>query len=408
MTVEPHATSVIARAAVPEQGRGPVAWWRRRREARELDEYARYLGWQWTDTVDGAHLVHHTTSAARIPHTSVPQLVAVEAGPPLTLVVRMLPGQVVDDYRAQAHRIAEGMGVPMVRVTPFRHGWLRVALLVRDPLTTPMPLPYRPPGTPAAAPVLLGADEFGKPVTISFAERVHLIVQGRTGSGKSRLSYAVLQQLAAAPDALIAGCDPSSVLLRPFAGSRHARWQSLGADVDEHARLLDALVAELDARLARIPQRADVLPLDAVTPTLFVVLEEWLALLGMAGSDRKLRERLAVAARRLAAEGGKVGIRVIMLPQRAEANEVGGSLLRGQFAYRVSLPVDNVDAVRLLHPAATIAEAEAHVRAGIPGVALVDAPGRTFGRLRTPWMPDYGTYWDAIESLTAGTATGEC
>lgn len=399
MTLEPHTTAVVARSAVPEQGRGPVAWWRRRREARELDEYARYLGWQWTDTVDGAHLVHHTVTAARIPHTSVPQLVAVEAGPPLTLVVRMLPGQVVDDYRAQAHRLAEGMGVPMVRVTPFRHGWVRVALLVRDPLTTPMPLPYRPPGTSATAPVLLGADEFGKPVTISFADRVHLIVQGRTGSGKSRLSYAVLQQLAAAPDALIAGCDPSSVLLRPFAGSRHARWQSLGADVDAHARTLDALVAELDGRLARIPQRADVLPLDAGTPLLFVVLEEWLALLGMAGADRKLRERLAVTARRLAAEGGKVGIRVIMLPQRAEANEVGGGLLRGQFAYRVSLPVDNVDAVRLLHPAVSVPAAEDHVRNGRPGVALYDAPGQA-GRLRTPWMPDYSEYWDAIVTAT--------
>jgi hypothetical protein len=49
-------------------------------------------------------------------------------------------------------------------------------------------------------------------------------------------------------------------------------------------------------------------------------------------------------------EGGKVNVRVIMLPQRAEAYDVGGGLLRGQFAYRLTLPVDNVDAVRLVHP----------------------------------------------------------
>jgi S-DNA-T family DNA segregation ATPase FtsK/SpoIIIE len=132
-----------------------------------------------------------------------------------------------------------------------------------------------------------------------------------------------------------------------------------------------------------------------------VVLEEWLALLGLAGSDKKLRERLTVAVRRLAAEGGKVGLRVIMLPQRAEANEVGGGLLRGQFAYRVTLPVDNVDAVRLLHPTVPTPQAEAHVLSGEPGVALYDAPGRAFGRLRTPWMDDYGTYWDSIKTLTA-------
>jgi S-DNA-T family DNA segregation ATPase FtsK/SpoIIIE len=379
-----------------------MSWWRRRAEERDLDQQARYLTWQWNDTADGANLVHRGQSAAGISHTSIPALVFIEAGPPLTLIVRMLPGQLVDDFRAQAHRIAEGMGVPMVRISTERHGWVRVALLARDPLTTPMPLPHRPAGTSALAPLLLGADEYGRPVTISFGDRVHMIVQGRTGSGKSRLSYALLQQLAAAPDALIAGCDPSSVLLRPFAGSRHARWQVLGNDVDAHARLLDALVAEMDRRLARIPARCDVLPLEDA-PMLFVVLEEWLALLGLAGSDRKLRDRLALAARRLAAEGGKVNVRVIMLPQRAEATEVGGGLLRGQFAYRLSLPVDNVDAVRLLHPAATVPQAEVHVRTGQPGVALVDAPGRELGRLRTPWMPDYGAYWDAITTLTAAT-----
>jgi S-DNA-T family DNA segregation ATPase FtsK/SpoIIIE len=136
---------------------------------------------------------------------------------------------------------------------------------------------------------------------------------------------------------------------------------------------------------------------------LFVVLEEWLALLGLAGGDKKLRERLTVAVRRLAAEGGKVNLRVIMLPQRAEANELGGGLLRGQFAYRLTLPVDNVDAVRLLHPSAQTPEAEAHVRLGQTGVALYDAPGHEFGRLRTPWMPDYGSYWDAIKALTTTT-----
>ncbi|HVL83210.1 MAG TPA: FtsK/SpoIIIE domain-containing protein, partial [Pseudonocardia sp.] len=386
---------------VPRQRGGPLEWWRRRREARHLDEMARYLGWQWDDTVDGANLVHRSATAAGIRHTSCPEVWWVEAGPPLTLIVRMLPGQVLADFEAQAHRIAEGMGVPMVRISSHRHGWLRVSLLVRDPLTTPMPLPARPAGTSATVPVLLGADEYGRPVTVDFGQRVHLIAQGRTGSGKSRLSYAILQQLAAAPDALIAGCDPSSVLLRPFRGTRHARWQVLGADVAAHAGLLDRLCAEMDDRLAAIPHRADVLPLTADRPMVFVVLEEWLALLGLAGSDRKLRDRLALAARRLAAEGGKVGFRVIMLPQRAEANEVGGGLLRGQFAYRITLPVDNVDAVRLLHPAATLPTAEAHVRDGQPGVALYDAPGHPFGRLRTPWMPDYGDYWDAVQTLTA-------
>ena len=185
---------------------------------------------------------------------------------------------------------------------------------------------------------------------------MHLIVQGRTGSGKSRLSYGLLQQLAAAPDAIIAGSDPSSVLLRPFEGTRHAPWQVLGGDVAAHAELFDGLVAEMDTRLAAIPPRTDVLPLTVQHPMVFVVLEEWLALLGLTGGDKKLRDRLTVAVRRLAAEAGKVNMRLILLPQRAEANELGGGLLRGQFAYRLTLPVDNIEAIRLLLTAEEVAE----------------------------------------------------
>ena len=63
--------------------------------------------------------------------------------------------------------------------------------------------------------------------------------------------------------------------------------------------------------------------------------------------------------------------------------------------------MDNVEAVRLLHPTVPGPLAEAHVTHGRPGVALYHAPGQELARLRTPWMPDYGAYWDAIKSLTS-------
>ncbi|MGH3925825.1 MAG: hypothetical protein ACRDTT_23685, partial [Pseudonocardiaceae bacterium] len=123
-------------------------------------------------------------------------------------------------------------------------------------------------------------------------------------------------------------------------------------------------------------------------------------LLGLAGGDKKLRDRMTLAVRRLAAEAGKVNMRLIMLPQRAEANELGGGLLRAQFAYRLTLPVDNVESVRLLHPTVATAVADEHVTRATPGVALYHAPGRELGRLRTPWIADYATYWDTIKALT--------
>ncbi|MGH3826083.1 MAG: hypothetical protein ACRDQX_02755, partial [Pseudonocardiaceae bacterium] len=222
-----------------------------------------------------------------------------------------------------------------------------------------------------------------------------------TGSGKSRFTYGLLQQLAADRDALITGCDPSSVLLRPFLGSRHAPWQTLGSDPGEHATLLDRLVREMDTRLGAIPDRCDVLPLTDRHPMMFVVLEEWLAVLGLAGADKKLRDRLAAAVRRLATESGKVNMRLIMLVQRAEANEMGGGLLRSQFAWRITLPVDNVESIRLLHPTVPLPLADAHVTHAQPGTAIYHAPGQDLGRLRTPWMGDYTQYWDSIKALTA-------
>jgi hypothetical protein len=103
-------------------------WLQRRREADELALWASEVG-QWNDAMDGTDLAHHTVTAARLPFLVAPQVQSVDPGPPVTLV-RMLPGQLVDDFQAQTHRIAAGMDVPMVRVTPCGHGLIKVTLLV--------------------------------------------------------------------------------------------------------------------------------------------------------------------------------------------------------------------------------------------------------------------------------------
>lgn len=386
-----------------------VGWWGWRARRREEVRRARWMmavGGRWADAVAGADLVRRTTTGGGMACTVTPIVRSADPGPPVTLMVALVTGQVVGDFQAQAHRLAEGMGVCAVRMSAAGRGWMRVTLVSTDALARPVQLPARPAGTSSGVPVMVGADEEGHPVVVDFRERVHLIVQGRTGSGKSRLSYSLLEQLAADPDALIAGSDPSSVLLRPFRDSRHAPWQTLGSNPAEHVGLLERLVAEMDTRLSAIPDRCDTLPVTGEHPMVFVVLEEWLALLGLAGSDRKLRDRAVLAVRRLATESGKVGMRLILLAQRAEANEMGGGLLRGQFAYRITLPVDNIDAVRLLHPTVALPVAEAHVAHGRAGVALYDAPGHGLGRLRTPQVGDYATYWDTITALAGAAGQG--
>jgi hypothetical protein len=62
---------------------------------------------------------------------------SVDLGPPVTLLVEMLPGQVVGDFEAKADRIADGMGVAKVHIEPYDQGWIRVVLL--DEQDVPLP-----------------------------------------------------------------------------------------------------------------------------------------------------------------------------------------------------------------------------------------------------------------------------
>ena len=109
------------------------AWLQRRQEERALERWATELGWKWSDAADIAHLTRHSTTAAKIPLTVAPQVHSVELGPPVTLLVRMLPGQIVDDFEARAHRLAAAMDVPAVHIEPYEPGWVKVVLLDEEP-----------------------------------------------------------------------------------------------------------------------------------------------------------------------------------------------------------------------------------------------------------------------------------
>ena len=121
----------------------PDPWWtprwlRRRREEDVLSRWATEVMWQWSDTMEGTHLSHPSRTAGGIHHIVAPQVRSVDPGPPVTLLVRMLPGQLAEDFEAESHRIAEGMGVPAVRIVPRAAGWIQVFLLVSESLSTAM------------------------------------------------------------------------------------------------------------------------------------------------------------------------------------------------------------------------------------------------------------------------------
>ncbi|MEQ3551168.1 FtsK/SpoIIIE domain-containing protein [Pseudonocardia nematodicida] len=318
----------------------------------------------------------------------VPRVEFVRLGPPTVLTVRLTPGMLPEDVTGQARRIARSMGAQSLRVEPRGYSHVLVTLLAEDPLATVLSLPVGP----LSGPVALGSDEHGQDVTAEPGDLGHIAVQGATGSGKSVFLYSLLSQLAERDNITVDGIDPSGILLRPFSHS------VLGlpdpAIVEDR---ISRYVTEMDQRISRIPHDRDSLPESEGLR--FLVFEEYPGLLRyLDAADSKIGKRVRSYVARLLAEGRKAGIRVVLVAQRSEASVVG-STERGQCSTRISLRVDNYDAVKLLHPDADQDTAAAHASA-LPGVALVSSPGKPLTRIRSPFL-SYSDYVSRVSGRDA-------
>lgn len=365
----------------------------RHRPSRADQEDAERLAWAWRLACIGVGLVHvvHTVTG---PTESTPKVIGVHLDRWPRLVVALLPGQLITDVRAVAHRLAPHLGAVALRIEPRSLTHIAVTLLDRDPLAETLPL------TPGPG-VLLGRDEDGTDLRAEPVELPHTICQGVTRSGKSAWTYGLLAQLAHRPDVLIAGCDPTGLLWRPFTGTRHADWQASGlADLGVHEKVLTRVVEEMDARIRDLPAHRDSIEVGPDRPLIFVVLEEYPGLLRVLdaaktrGDDPGVRVRALVS--RLLAEGAKAGIRVVILTQRAEAAVVG-AFERAMCSLRISFRCDNRASVELLHPGAPPAVADPHTTA-LPGIGLMSRPGHDLTRFRAPYLGSYAEYALAITS----------
>ena len=353
----------------------------RRREVVETQTVVDEIVASWHAACSGAGLVRNVQTVSGLTEVT-PRVSLVVLGPPVRLSVELPAGLLADDIRAAAPRIAPHLGVAGLRVEPRGHGeWAVVTLLDHDPVGDTYCLP---PG-PLTGPVLLGRDEHGEDVTADPLDLGHIVVQGATGSGKSVWLYSLLTQLAefarAGYPIEISGIDPSGISLRPFTAS-----SVLGlTDPFEVEAYLAKKVELMDSRIREIPDDADILPVDSQHSVQVIVMEElpglwrWLDAI-----DSKAAKRCRALLARLLAESRKARCTVILVAQRAEASIIGG-FERGQCATRLSFAVDNLDAVRLLHPDATAEIAGRHATER-PGIALLSGPGRALTRMRAPYI----------------------
>ena len=202
----------------------------------------------------------------------------------------------------------------------------------------------------------------------------HTVISGATRYGKSVASYIILSKLADRQDIAVVGVDPSGILLGPWAELNHLHpWYALGTspdDLDHAVDVLTALVNLMDRRIADLLVHG----VDKITdftpghPAVVVVLEEYAGLLSaLELHDKKAAKTATALVGRLLREGAKVGISVLTILQRPEANILHD---RAQYSRRVTFRLDNADSVRMVADSAT-ADAADRVLTLTPGRALL-------------------------------------
>jgi hypothetical protein len=109
--------------------------WRHNRdvERRQQAAYER-LASRVEDIFAGLGLVHDDWSIGGSRTFDIPEVISVNPGPPVGLDVRMLPGQVPDDFSGHASAIAYDLGMAEVRVVPLGPSLIRLELLPHDQL----------------------------------------------------------------------------------------------------------------------------------------------------------------------------------------------------------------------------------------------------------------------------------
>lgn len=288
----------------------------------------------------------------------VPRIIDIQAVPlGIELSVQSLPGQPAEDIAKHAEHLASALG-SWFRAEVIGPTKCRITAELNDPLKG-----IRKAGSSTSTNIVIGRCDDGTDALIDVIEASHIALQGMTRSGKSALCYTIFGQLIASDAVRVTGIDPNRVLLEPLAQTASTNTNDfvLGVDPVSALGLLDETCRVMDERAQLltewgIPQHEN---FSSEFRVRVVLLEEYAGLIrqaiahdeGVKAADKvapKIKQRVG----RLVSEGAKAGIRVLLITQRMDASIVDGDS-RGQFGTRITMAVDNGDAVRMLHPQVT-------------------------------------------------------
>ncbi|MGW3131366.1 FtsK/SpoIIIE domain-containing protein [Streptomyces sp. NPDC001123] len=251
------------------------------------------------------------------------------------LLVRLLPGQVPEDFVKAAPAMAEDWEVHAVRVTSWKPGVVRIVASASDPLAAPRVPKQRGPGHLLR--VAVGVLETGAAWVVDLRRVPHWLIVGATRSGKSTLINALVAGLAPQHVALV-GIDCKGGMELSLYGPRLS---ALATNREQAVRLLAALVdLTLDrmsvCRAARV-RNVWGLP-DKERPVPIVVIVDEIAELFLVASRSEKEEAQAAgtALIRLAQLGAALGVFLVVAGQRVGSDlGPGVTALRAQLGGRV-------------------------------------------------------------------------
>ncbi|UNS98979.1 cell division protein FtsK [Streptomyces tubbatahanensis] len=251
------------------------------------------------------------------------------------LLVRLLPGQVPDDFAKVAPAMAHNWEVHAVRVSESRPGVVRIVASASDPLKEPR-LP-RQRGTGQMLRVVVGVLETGTRWVMDLRQIPHWLIVGATRSGKSTLINALVAGLARQPVALVGiDCEGGMELslyrprLSALATNRAQAVKLLGSLVD---LTLDRMTLCREARVRNVwglPEKKRPVPI-------VVIVDELAELFLVASrSEKEEAQAAGTALIRLAQLGAALGVFLVVAGQRVGSDlGPGVTALRAQLGGRV-------------------------------------------------------------------------
>ncbi|GAA2071376.1 FtsK/SpoIIIE domain-containing protein [Streptomyces albiaxialis] len=301
-------------------------------------------------------------------------------------LVRLLPGQVPEDFVKAAPAMAHDWEVHAVRVTTPKPGVVHISALAADPLKEPRAPKQRTAGRLLR--VAVGVLESGAQWVIDLREVPHWLIVGATRSGKSTLINALVAGLARQRVALVGIDCKGGMELSLYA----PRLSALATNRAQAVKLLGALVdLTLDrmalCRAARV-RNVWGLP-DEKRPVPVVVIVDELAELFLVAnrSEKDEAQAAATALIRIAQLGAALGLYLVAAGQRVGSDLGPGvtalrAQLGGRVCHRVADPGTAEMALGDLNPDALIAaQSIAPEEAGTAVLASADGWDRARSHL---------------------------